>query len=235
MAGPVAMGTEVITTLLIDEAFDEAQTFGRALSHSIHPRLAVVHCATLQKAVSVMQTAAIDVTVVALSVFESAAFGASMPHFPSGPVVVAVEPEREADAIRALDAAAQDYFAMGKDSRIAARIIGSAAERTRLQAALESYKSTLNAGAARLNAITSTTSTAFFVFDPEGIVTFAAGDAFTTAAISAQEMIGKSVFDLYANNKVAIASYRRVPPAQQVSPPPPPTPHPDLFPSLLFL
>src|SRR5216683_892611 len=137
MAGPVAMGTEVITTLLIDEAFDEVQTFGRALSHSIYPRIAIVHCDTLSKAVSMAQTAAIDVSVVALSVFESAAFGASMRQKQRGPVVVAVEPEREADAIRALDAGAQDYFVMGQDSRIAARIIGFAAERTRLQAALE--------------------------------------------------------------------------------------------------
>src|SRR5258708_24887019 len=137
MAGPVAMGTEVITTLLIDEAFDEVQAFERALSESIHARIAVVHCATLQKAVSMAQTAAIDVTVVALSVFESAAFGASMRRLPSGPVIVAVEPEREADALRALDAGAQDYFVVGQDSHMAARIIGFAAERALLQAARE--------------------------------------------------------------------------------------------------
>src|SRR5258708_13100866 len=182
------MGTEVIKALLIDEALDNAQAMGRVLSQSIYPRIAVVHGDTLLKSLGVLQTGSIDVAVVALSVFENAAFDELTLRFPHCPIVVAAEPEREADAIRALDAGAQDYFVLGQDSRIAARVIGFAAERARLQADLDSARSTLAAGAARLDAITPTPSTAFFAFDRQRILTFAGGDAFTSDLIPPPEI-----------------------------------------------
>src|SRR5579859_7889985 len=104
------MGTEEITTLLIDEGFDNAQAVARALSQSRYPRLAVVRAAALPDALRLSQTASVDVTVVALRAFKTAAFSQALQHFSRCPVIVAAEPGCEADAICALDAGAQDYF-----------------------------------------------------------------------------------------------------------------------------